>query len=68
MRRQRTLYMPWETTSPFDVQHYLDHHLTQPLMGIFEPVCKDVKSELLSGGYLSRGAGRGIRGRLGDGG
>ena len=25
------------------------HHLTQPLMRIFEPVCKDVKAELLSG-------------------
>jgi hypothetical protein len=25
------------------------HHLTQPLMRIFEPVCKDVKAQLLSG-------------------
>jgi hypothetical protein len=31
------------------VQHYLDHQLAQPLMRIFEPVCKDVKAELLSG-------------------
>jgi hypothetical protein len=38
-----------EHNLPIDVQHYLDHHLTQPLMRIFEPVCKDVKAELLSG-------------------
>jgi hypothetical protein len=31
------------------VQHYLDHHLAQPLMRIFEPVVKDVRAELLSG-------------------
>eukprot|EP00879_Flechtneria_rotunda_P026325 GHRR01028063.1.p1 GENE.GHRR01028063.1~~GHRR01028063.1.p1 ORF type:complete len:255 (+),score=96.26 GHRR01028063.1:87-851(+) len=36
---------------PIDVQHYLDHHLAQPLMRIFEPVCKDVKAELLSGAH-----------------
>jgi hypothetical protein len=34
------------------VQHYLDHQLAQPLMRIFEPVCKDVKAELLSGEYV----------------
>jgi hypothetical protein len=38
-----------EHNLPIDVQHYLDHQLTQPLMRIFEPVCKDVKAELLSG-------------------
>lgn len=40
-----------EHNLPIDVQHYLDHHLTQPLMRIFEPVCKDVKAELLSGAH-----------------
>jgi DNA polymerase delta subunit 1 len=38
-----------ENNLPIDVQHYLDHQLAQPLMRIFEPVCKDVKAELLSG-------------------
>jgi hypothetical protein len=45
-----------ENNLPIDVQHYLDHHLTQPLMRIFEPVCKDVKAELLSGGCWVRQA------------
>eukprot|EP00775_Hariotina_reticulata_P002392 gene2392-2696_t len=40
-----------ENNLPIDVQHYLDHQLTQPLMRIFEPVCKDVKAELLSGAH-----------------
>lgn len=41
-----------ENNLPIDVQHYLDHHLAQPLMRIFEPVCKDVKAELLSGEHM----------------
>ncbi|WIA42723.1 hypothetical protein OEZ86_008668 [Tetradesmus obliquus] len=40
-----------ENNLPIDVQHYLDHQLAQPLMRIFEPVCKDVKAELLSGAH-----------------
>jgi hypothetical protein len=41
-----------ENNLPIDVQHYLDHQLALPLMRIFEPVCKDVKAELLSGKHL----------------
>eukprot|EP00882_Tetradesmus_deserticola_P031389 GHRQ01035492.1.p2 GENE.GHRQ01035492.1~~GHRQ01035492.1.p2 ORF type:complete len:139 (-),score=36.85 GHRQ01035492.1:386-802(-) len=41
-----------ENNLPIDAQHYLDHQLAQPLMRIFEPVCKDVKAELLSGEAL----------------
>jgi DNA polymerase delta subunit 1 len=37
-----------EHNVPVDVQHYLDHHLAQPLMRIFEPVLKNPR-ELLSG-------------------
>jgi DNA polymerase elongation subunit (family B) len=33
---------------PIDCQHYLDHHLAQPLMRLFEPIMKNPK-ELLSG-------------------
>lgn len=39
-----------EHNLPIDVQHYLDHHLAQPLMRIFEPVLKNPK-ELLSGAH-----------------
>ena len=45
-----------ENNLPIDVQHYLDHQLAQPLMRIFEPVCKDVKAELLSGEQSLHGA------------
>eukprot|EP00878_Enallax_costatus_P031098 GHUV01033960.1.p2 GENE.GHUV01033960.1~~GHUV01033960.1.p2 ORF type:complete len:113 (+),score=19.68 GHUV01033960.1:113-451(+) len=45
-----------ENNLPIDVQHYLDHQLAQPLMRIFEPVCKDVKAELLSGEHPCPGA------------
>lgn len=34
---------------PIDCQHYLDHHLAQPLMRLFEPIMKNPK-ELLTGG------------------
>jgi DNA polymerase delta subunit 1 len=37
-----------EHNLPIDVQHYLDHHLAQPLMRIFEPVLKNPR-ELLTG-------------------
>lgn len=33
---------------PIDAQHYLDHHLAQPLMRLFEPILKNPK-ELLNG-------------------
>ena len=42
---------------PIDCQHYLDHHLAQPLMRIFEPVLKNPK-ELLTG---APGVGIGLR-------
>ncbi|GAX78824.1 hypothetical protein CEUSTIGMA_g6261.t1 [Chlamydomonas eustigma] len=35
---------------PIDVQHYLEHHLSLPLMRLFEPVMKNPK-ELLSGDH-----------------
>jgi DNA polymerase delta subunit 1 len=35
---------------PIDSQHYLDHHLAQPLMRLFEPILKNPK-ELLSGAH-----------------
>jgi DNA polymerase elongation subunit (family B) len=38
-----------ENNLPIDVQHYLEHHLSQPLLRIFEPVMKNPK-DLLSGG------------------
>lgn len=37
-----------EHSLPIDVQHYLEHHLSQPLLRIFEPVMKNPK-ELLCG-------------------
>ncbi len=42
-----------EHNLPIDVQHYLDHHLAQPLLRIFEPVLKNPK-ELLSGAHGAR--------------
>jgi DNA polymerase delta subunit 1 len=39
---------------PIDCQHYLDHHLAQPLMRLFEPIMKNPK-ELLMGGRFVRG-------------
>ncbi|KAI8471465.1 MAG: DNA polymerase delta subunit one [Monoraphidium minutum] len=39
-----------EHNLPIDCQHYLDHHLAQPLQRIFEPVLKNPK-ELLSGAH-----------------
>lgn len=35
---------------PIDCQHYLDHHLAQPLMRLFEPIMKNPK-ELLTGAH-----------------
>ena len=37
-----------EHNLPIDCQHYLDHHLSQPLLRIFEPCMKNAK-ELLTG-------------------
>lgn len=39
---------------PIDCQHYLDHHLAQPLMRLFEPIMKNPK-ELLLGTHLAEG-------------
>ncbi|PNW88124.1 hypothetical protein CHLRE_01g015250v5 [Chlamydomonas reinhardtii] len=39
-----------EHSLPIDVQHYLEHHLSQPLLRIFEPVMKNPK-ELLCGDH-----------------
>jgi DNA polymerase delta subunit 1 len=36
---------------PIDCQHYLDHHLAQPLLRLFEPILKNPK-ELLTGGLM----------------
>ncbi|GMH37529.1 hypothetical protein BSKO_05402 [Bryopsis sp. KO-2023] len=38
-----------ENNLPIDSQHYLDHHLAQPLMRIFEPILKEKAKELLHG-------------------
>lgn len=38
-------------------QHYLDHHLAQPLMRLFEPILKNPK-ELLTGAGCCGGGGR----------
>ena len=37
-----------EHNLPIDAQHYLDHHLEQPLMRIFEPIMRNPK-DLLRG-------------------
>lgn len=37
-----------ENNLPIDFQHYLEHHLSLPLMRIFEPIMRNPKS-LLSG-------------------
>eukprot|EP00983_Pelagomonas_calceolata_P106136 1159202-Pelagomonas_calceolata.AAC.12 len=34
---------------PIDCQHYLEHHVKQPLLRIFEPVLKNPQAELLQG-------------------
>ncbi|GIL73849.1 hypothetical protein Vretimale_5040 [Volvox reticuliferus] len=39
-----------EHSLPIDCQHYLEHHLSQPLLRIFEPVMKNPK-ELLCGDH-----------------
>ena len=36
--------MRWSTTCPIDSQHYLEHHLKEPLKRIFEPIMKDAQS------------------------
>lgn len=36
---------------PIDSQHYLDHHLAQPLLRLFDPILKNPKSELLAGAH-----------------
>eukprot|EP00210_Caulerpa_lentillifera_P000041 g40.t1 len=38
-----------ENSLPIDFQHYVDHHLAQPLTRIFEPILKSRVNELLHG-------------------
>ena len=40
-----------ENNLPIDYQHYLENHLSKPLMRIFEPIMQYPKS-LLTGGQL----------------
>lgn len=40
-----------ENNLPIDCQHYLENHLSKPLMRIFEPIMQHPKS-LLTGGHL----------------
>jgi DNA polymerase delta subunit 1 len=42
---------------PIDCQHYLDHHLAQPLMRLFEPIMKNPKELLTGGCACARGGG-----------
>lgn len=37
-----------ENNLPIDFQHYLEHHISQPIMRIFEPMMNNPK-DLLSG-------------------
>ena len=39
-----------ENNLPIDVHHYLEHHLSQPLLRLFEPVMKNPK-DLLTGDH-----------------
>ena len=38
-----------EHNLPIDFQHYVDHHLSQPIVRIFEPILKQRVKELLNG-------------------
>ena len=38
-----------EHNLPIDFQHYVDHHLSQPIVRIFEPILKERVKELLNG-------------------
>lgn len=51
-----------ENGLPIDFQHYLEHHLSQPLKRIFEPVLKN-PDELLTGAW-GRWFGGGGEGQL----
>ena len=41
-----------ENNLPIDFQHYLEHHISQPIMRIFEPMMNNPK-DLLSGEFCS---------------
>jgi hypothetical protein len=44
-----------EHNLPIDAQHYLDHHLSQPLLRIFEPIIGEKRAKsLLSGAVVPR--------------
>ena len=49
-----------ENNLPIDFQHYLEHHLSLPLMRIFEPIMRNPKS-LLSGWSLHAVASVSVR-------
>lgn len=38
-----------ENNIPIDFQHYVTHHLEQPLIRIFKPILKDNVNDLLTG-------------------
>lgn len=41
-----------EHSLPIDFQHYLEHHLSQPILRIFEPLMNNAKSLLTGDGPL----------------
>lgn len=41
-----------EHNLPIDAQHYLEHHLSQPLLRIFEPILGEKKAKSLLSGKL----------------
>lgn len=41
-----------EHNLPIDAQHYLEHHLSQPLLRIFEPILGEKKAKSLLSGAL----------------
>ena len=45
-----------ENNLPIDAQHYLEHHLEQPLMRIFEPIMGEQKAKSLFTGPFCRAA------------
>ena len=41
-----------EHNLPIDAQHYLEHHLSQPLLRIFEPILGEKKAKSLLSGAM----------------
>jgi DNA polymerase delta subunit 1 len=44
-----------EHNLPIDAQHYLEHHLSQPLLRIFEPILGEKKAKSLLAGMICPG-------------